>query len=148
MEPGPYIRDSTSANHTVMPTEIDLDAAEPLASGNTAPVKGDEQDSSLSSILTDVEEHIDKHNTSYISDNNTSYNTPTHRARNPYVEDAPDKAENAFTEAHSQLTEVEREHIERRMEKVLSFQTKRKAEATKKIKGGENPLVKGKTIDP
>ncbi|KAG6877693.1 hypothetical protein C0993_005018 [Termitomyces sp. T159_Od127] len=117
MDLGSYIRNSTSANHTVMPTEIEVDAAEPLASGNTAPVKGDEQDSSLSSILTDIDEHIDKHNTSYVSDNNTSYNTPTHWERNPYVEDAPDKAENAFVEAHSQLTEVEREHIERRMEK-------------------------------
>ncbi|KAG6882457.1 hypothetical protein C0993_010476, partial [Termitomyces sp. T159_Od127] len=85
-------------------------------------------------------------NISPVSDSNTSYSTPTHQVRKPQVKDLPEEAESMLAEAHSQLTDTERERTERRMEKVLSFQNNPNEEEPSRL--SENPLSKGKGIDP
>ncbi|KAG6863551.1 hypothetical protein C0993_011120, partial [Termitomyces sp. T159_Od127] len=145
-DPEPYIRRSASASFTAMPTSDRVDAAEPRASGNDVPVKVDEQEKDSSSSLADVNEQNNRSNISPVSDSNTSYSTPTQRFRNPRVEELTEEADSVLAEAHSQLTDTERERIERRMEKVLSFQTfQNEGEPPEP---GENPLGKGKGIDP
>ncbi|KAG6894237.1 hypothetical protein C0992_006958 [Termitomyces sp. T32_za158] len=140
---GPHIGIPTSIKTTVMPSESELDAAEPRASVEVSQIKDDEPDTSLSSQLTDVDEHQDRSNNSSIIDTITSLRTPLNRK--PYGEEVPEEAEIAFAEARSHLTEEERECIERRMDKVLSFQS---TQSTPDPSSREGQLMKGKGIDP
>ncbi|KAG6887249.1 hypothetical protein C0995_016645 [Termitomyces sp. Mi166 len=106
-DPEPYLGTPASANTTAMPTEMDVDAAEPSAGGN-----------------------VD-------SPNKTT--APNVRAYCRFAETEP---EDTFAEARNRLTDTEREHIDKQMEKVYSSTNRSTGDYTGTSNG------KGKSIDP
>ncbi|KAG6891119.1 hypothetical protein C0995_014209 [Termitomyces sp. Mi166 len=139
-DPEPYLGTPASANTTAMPTEMDVDAAEPSAGGNVGTFGNDSNvESSLISSLSDVDERRDVSTMEPEIDSPNKTTAPDVRTHCCFVEMEP---EDTFAKARNRLTGTEREHIDKRMEKVYSSTN----QSTDDYPGTSNG--KGKGIDP
>ncbi|KAG6886693.1 hypothetical protein C0995_005789 [Termitomyces sp. Mi166 len=132
--------DGCSTNTAVMPTEMDVDAAEPMAGGNVGFSRNDSYvESSLTSSSPDIDEHCDVNTVDPVLDSTNNHDTGTH------YHCVAMETEDPFTEAHSCLTDTDREHIDKQMAKV-SFPSN--PTNTSGTYPGKSSLGKGKDVDP
>lgn len=137
MEPKPPTGNSVSASYATMPTEIYVDDAVPQAGGSvSSPEHDNPEEPSLTGSLEDNDEHR------YVSTVEPDTVDPSNIEINaaypqPAPHDAPDEhLARDIAEARNNMTQDEREQIDKRMEKV-SFLTSH-----------NEPQDKGKGTDP
>ncbi|KNZ79595.1 hypothetical protein J132_09094 [Termitomyces sp. J132] len=135
---------STSSNPTMMPTEI-VDAAELQAGGNDdSPANVSFGNSSLTSSVSDGDDHRDASTIErdvivdqYITDSAAI----KHKEMREQFETTPTEGLNeAIEKARNNMSQTEREYVDRRMERV--------AFSNNDTNAGETSQSKGKTIDP
>ncbi|KAG6871587.1 hypothetical protein C0995_002806 [Termitomyces sp. Mi166 len=103
-DPEPHDGRSTSTNTAAMPTEMDVDAAEPMAGGNVGFSRNDSYvESSLTSSSPHVDERRDVNTVDPVLDSTDNHDTGTH------YHHVAMETEDPFTEARSCLTDMERE---------------------------------------